>query len=278
MEKITTKILKKLSRIEKEKGELPLLLAFYRKLLQIQARAQKRIGTPKLGINREAISQRMQNGQSLLNVEDIVLDQGLVQELFAEVIKVFASYPQLFGELPEKLLRPEARQLLTHKAIKEWLTRMELPETLHYDENANLIPAILQATLQPFLAYYSEGIIESVDEMNWQRSYCPICGGTPDFSYLDNQYGARYLVCSRCDAEWMFKRLECPFCGCQEQSALHYLADDKELYRLYTCQHCQKYIKAIDLRKAKEKIVFPLERLLTIDMDRQAREMGFKNI
>jgi len=278
VEKITTKILEKLSKIEKEKGELPLLLAFYRKLLQIQVRVQKRIGTPKPGINREAISQRMQNGQSLLNIEDIVLDQGLVQELFAEVIKVFASYPQLFGELPDKLLKPGARRLLTKKAIKAWFTGKELPATMQDGVSENIMPAIIQATLQPFLTYYSEEFKDSVDEINWQRGYCPICGDTPDFSYLDKQRIARHLICSRCDAEWLFKRLECPFCGCQEQSALHYFTDDKELYRLYTCQHCQKYIKTIDLNKTKENIIFPLERLLTIDMDRQARERGFKNI
>ncbi len=277
MKKETTIILGKLSKIEKEKGELPLLLAFYRKLLQIQARAQKRISKPKPSINSEAICQRTQDGQPLLNIDEFVLDRGLVQELFVEVIKAFASYPQLFGELPEKLLRPGAGRLLTHKAIKAWFTGKELPATMQDGVSENLMPAIIQATLQPFLAYYSEEFKESADEVNWQRGYCPICGGTPDFSYLDNQRGARHLVCSRCDAEWLFKRLECPFCGCQEQSALHYFTDDKELYRLYTCQHCQKYIKAIDLSKTREKIIFPLERLLTIDMDRQARERGFKN-
>jgi formate dehydrogenase maturation protein FdhE len=75
----------------------------------------------------------------------------------------------------------------------------------------------------------------------------------------------------------VFQRLECPFCGYQEQGIPDYFADDKELYRLYTCQRCLKYLKAIDLRKTEDDILLPLERLLTIDMDRQAHEKGFEN-
>jgi FdhE protein len=276
VQKETTKILQKLSELEKEGGGLPLLLVFYRGLLQIQASVEKRIIKPEPRITREVICQRIRKGQPILSFDNLALDHNLVQELFVEVIATFNSYPQLFGELPKKLLKPGAGRLLTKKAIRAWFTENELPATIQDGVGENLMSAIIHATLQPFLAGHSEVLKNTIDYENWRRGYCPICGGSPDFSYLDKERGSRYLLCSHCDTEWVFKRLECPFCGCQNPYALNYTTDDKGLYRLYTCRDCGRYLKAIDLRKTEEDILFPLERLLTIDMDRQVREKDFE--
>ena len=92
---------------------------------------------------------------------------------------------------------------------------------------------------------------------------------------LKPEYGARWLLCSRCDTEWSFQRLECPYCGTKEQSALSFFTDEEGPYRLYVCDQCKCYLKAIDLRKAKDDIPLPLERLYTIDLDRQAKEYGY---
>ena len=92
---------------------------------------------------------------------------------------------------------------------------------------------------------------------------------------LKPEYGARWLLCSRCDAEWLFQRLECPYCDTKEQKALSFFTDDEQLYRLYVCDQCKCYLKAVDLRKAKAEIPLPLERLYTIDLDKQAKEYGY---
>jgi FdhE protein len=70
--------------------------------------------------------------------------------------------------------------------------------------------------------------------------------------------------------------LQCPYCGTQDQNALAYFTDDKGLYRLYVCEQCKHYLKAIDLRQAEAEVLFPLERFYTVDMDRQAQEQGYK--
>ena len=86
--------------------------------------------------------------------------------------------------------------------------------------------------------------------------------------------GLRGLLCSRCDAEWLFQRLQCPYCGTQNQAALAYFTDDEGVYRLYVCEQCHKYIKTIDLRHTESEVL--VERVLTLDMDRQAQEKGYK--
>ncbi len=71
-----SRILKKLKELEKGEGSLPLLLEFYRELLQIQSRAQKRIGTPKPGLSSEAISNRIQKGLPLVGFAELSLDMS----------------------------------------------------------------------------------------------------------------------------------------------------------------------------------------------------------
>ena len=271
----TTKILRKLSELEKEEGNLPLLLEFYRKLLQIQSRAQKRAGTPKLSLSPENIRQRTAKGLPLVSFDDLALDWAQVQDTFAKVTTVFAGYPQLFGEIPERLKKPGAGRLLTKRVVKAWFTGKELPATILDGASKNLMWTIIQATLQPFLAGYASALQSSVDQENWRRGYCPVCGGSPDMAALKPEYGARWLLCSRCNTEWLFQRLECPYCGTKEQSELSFLTDDEQLYRLYLCEHCKCYLKAIDLRKAETEVLLPLERLYTIDLDKQAKERGY---
>ena len=82
-------------------------------------------------------------------------------------------------------------------------------------------------------------------------------------------------MCSRCDAEWLFQRLECPYCGTKDQSTLAFFTDDKGLYRLYVCEQCRHYLKAIDLRKSEDEVLLPLERFLTPDIDAQAQQDGY---
>jgi len=270
-----SKILEKLKKQEKEEGKLPLLLEFYKKLLQIQSGVQQSRGAGMPALSRETIRKRLSHGRPVLRFSELNLDWPTVQDVFAKVTATFARYPRLFGELPENLKKPGASRLLTRKAAEAWFNGKELPRKIQDGISENLLQAIIQAALHPFLAIYARAYIDSVEQESWRRRYCPICGGSPDLAYLEKEYGARWLVCSRCDSEWLFQRLQCPHCGSQDQEDLAFYTDDEGMYRLYTCRNCQNYLKAIDLRKTgDEDILLPLQRLLTLDMDRQAREKG----
>ena len=122
---------------------------------------------------------------------------------------------------------------------------------------------------------HARALIGLVDQDAWRRSYCPVCGGNADFAYLETERGSRYLLCSRCDSEWLFQRLRCPYCHTEDQNALSYYSNDEEVYRLYVCERCKHYLKTIDLRKAKPEVEISVERLLTYELDAQAREDGY---
>jgi FdhE protein len=272
---IATKILNKLKEQEKEEGNLPLLLQFYRKLLQAQSKVAKRISAPKRGLSQEALLNRLQKGTALLNFNDLELDWELLRDMFTRVTGVFTGYPELFGEMPEKLKGSGAGRRLTKQAVKSWFIGKELPPTLLEGVSNNLMQSIMQATLQPFIASHTRPILSFLKTEQWRRSYCPVCGGSPDLAFLEKEQGARWLHCSRCDSEWLYQRLRCPFCNNQDQETLGFFTDDSEQYRVYVCEQCKHYLKAVDLRKTESEVLMPLERFYTIDLDMQAKEHGY---
>lgn len=276
--KADKEIIKRLEEEGKKKGLSPRFVEFYQRLLRIQSGAEKRIGRAKPGLKPEVINERIERGLPLISFDELALDWSALKDILTEVTATFADYPDLFGELPKSLREPKARQSLPKKVVRAWFERTKLPATIPLD-NVNeylLLEAIIHATLWPFLVSHSKALLSLIDQERWRREYCPICGGQPDFAFLDKERGARWLVCSRCDTEWLFQRLQCPYCGTQNQDALAYFTDDEGVYRLYVCEQCHKYIKAIDLRCTESEVSLPLERVLTVDMDRQAQEKGYQ--
>ena len=274
----TSAIIDHLEEKERKEGALPPLLKFYQKLLRVQSRVEQKIASRlEPGLSSEAILKRMERGQPLIAFDELALDWSLLRETGNEITAIFAGYPELFGELPEKMRKSGAGRLLTRKAVKAWFKGAGLPATISASAaSENLLSAIAQATLKPFLVSHAKTMVGLFDPERWRRPYCPICGGSPDFAFLDKELGARRLLCSRCDTEWLFQRLECPCCGTRDQNALAYFTDDEGLYRLYVCEQCKQYLKAIDMRQTGARVLLPLERLYTLDLDRQARENGYQ--
>ena len=271
----TNKILKKLVEQEKEEGNLPLLLEFYKKLIKLQSAAQKRIGTLQPIISTAAIKGRLAKGEPLVKFEELTIDWSLIRDLFVKVISVFAQYPQLFGEMPDRLDSPNIGRFLTKKAVKAWFTGKQFPVTVTKGVSNNLMQALVQATLLPVLNKHALALADLIPKDSWHKNYCPICGGSPDLGYMEKEVGGRWLVCSRCDSEWAYPRLQCPYCLNQEQSSLSFFEDEQGLYRLYVCNKCKCYLKVIDLRKTDSEVLVPLERIYTLDLDFQARKKGY---
>jgi len=272
----TDNIIKKLEEEKKKEGSLPQLLEFYQKLLRIESRLGSHIDLPKPSLTSKTINYRIAHGLPLVKFDELALDWSLLPDTFVEVADLFAQYAELFGLKPEELKELKPGRLLTRETVKAWFEGTPLsPQIKDSGVNEVLLEHIIQATLRPFLIKHCQALISLVDQERWRRGYCPVCGGNPDFAFLDEERGARWLLCSRCDAEWLFQRLECPGCGTQDQNDLAYFTDDKGLYRLYVCERCKRYLKAIDRREAKSEVLLPLERWYTVDMDRQARERGY---
>ena len=112
--------------------------------------------------------------------------------------------------------------------------------------------------------------------MRWKRSYCPTCGGVPDFATLGAEVGARYLLCSRCNSQWLYRRLGCPFCDTTDHTKVAYYTSEDSVYRLYVCQECRRYLKTLDTRETARTVLLPVERVTTVAMDVAAQQEGYR--
>jgi len=242
-------------------------IELHRKLLGLKIKDSY---LPVLDKHIRQIANRFAQSNFVLQFEDVFPDEALFCKLFSEANGIVSE------QFPDSRLENPQPSVIK-KAANAWYQYSSLNDIA--DEVGvgwEMFSLCLKAAFHPILVRYSEQLLPLVNQDSWRQRICPICGGKPDFSFLDRETGARWLICSRCDADWLFFRLECPFCGNQDQNSLGYLTDEKELYRLYTCEQCRTYIKAIDLRRAEGDVLFPLERILTLDLDRQASEAGYQ--
>lgn len=274
-----TRIIRKLEEWEQKEGRLPSVVQLYRELLQIQAEAESRIKVEKPRLADELVRERLREGRFLLAFEDFSPDWDEVQTVF-EQVAIWAAKDSEDSGAEVESLRNIARNRSLLREVAEVCYRGHSLTALATAERIDeaLLASVIGAALKPFLLAYSRLLLPEVDQELWRRRYCPICGSKPDFAYLDKDRGARWLLCSRCDAEWLFQRLECPYCGTQSQDALAYFTDEEgaNLYRLYICEQCHTYIKAVDLRRAHLEILLPLERVMTLDLSKQGQELGYK--
>lgn len=273
--KATDKIIKVLAEAEQP---LPDYMEFFRQIILSQTEITPPDKSEIIKELKQQSEQRLSESLPAITFPDLSINWEETFNLFKKVVELTGTYVSQEAEDKEQLLvYCESSDILAH-SVKLWFEAGSSPRvsTSHHHETAgSLTSSVLQVTLFPVLSSYSEALSPLVNHDLWQKSYCPVCGGTPDFSFLDSERGARWLLCSRCDSQWLFKRLQCPYCGNDDHKSLAYYTNDKNQYRLYTCDKCRTYIKAIDLRKADEEILLPLERVLTLDMDRQAREMNY---
>ena len=227
---------------------------------------------PKFHLTKDEILQREREGISLLSFSELSVDWSAVRHLFDDLVDLVADF---FPSSPAKRFHDISD---LKQVTKAWYEGESLEGRTEFQgsENEAILTMAIHSALWPFLSIQSEVLLPLVEQKLWRRGNCPICGGKPDFAFLDKEKGARWLLCSRCDAQWLFQRLRCPYCGNQNQETLAYFTDDEELYRLYVCEECKGYLKSIDLRKADSEVLLPLERILTLDLDNQAHEAGYE--
>jgi FdhE protein len=271
---INGRILKKLKEQKQTCGELPQYLELYRDLLLIQVEVSKTIPEPQPILTPDDIDGKLREGIPVLEWDALPVDWPIYQRLFQKAASTISEYIEPSSERLKNTrfgisaLQEMARAWYEGSSLSPWANTQSIAE--------DLLSAIVHCAIKPFLMSQAKAIAPFIQQEQWRRRYCPVCGGKPDFAFLDKEVGARWLVCSRCDTEWLFQRLECPYCGTTNQNDLAYFTDDKGQYRLYTCKSCHAYLKAIDLRHAPAGALMPLERVLTVDMDRQGQEKGLK--
>jgi len=270
---------KMLNRLAEAEQPLPTYLELFRQIIDVQKQSNIPDLSQSLAKLKEKVPHSPGKRKPVISFDDLVIDWTETKDLLQKVVRLTKEYLAPTFEETAELDRICTDHKLAENMSKSWFEAGTASgKGSKSTDIGPLIASVLQATFYPLLTTYSNELSPMIKQESWYQRYCPICGGSPDLAFLDKERGARWLLCSRCDTKWLYHRLVCPYCGNDEQKTLAFFTDDKGLYRLYVCDKCHHYIKAIDTRKSETEILLPLARVLTLDMDRQAQEMKYQAV
>jgi FdhE protein len=264
-----SRILQKLAEWERQQDPPADVARFYRDIFSLQYAAKRHIEGHAMA--EEEVSEHLKQGIALQSFDELPFAWPVLKYLLQQVVAIIGRQPSTIPADISRLNDIFSDDNALEHIVETWYNS----GLISAKTDLQLLAIVIQAGMWPFLNVQAEILSPQIEQSKWRRRYCPVCGGKPDFAFLAGENGARWLSCSRCDAEWLFQRLECPYCGTQDQSKLAYFTDEKEVYRLYVCEQCRSYIKSIDLRKTDNSTPLRLQKIFTTEMDVQAQQDGF---
>jgi FdhE protein len=218
-----------------------------------------------------AYSMRHKNGLPFLTKDDVRVHAPIIKNYFLKLASIMKA--QAF-EKTERLDELIARggEFRFQDLIGRDLNKAP------YFADDEMIGFLINETLGPVLEIYARKLGHHIKPNAWQEGFCPVCGKKPEFAVLKAEDGKRLLICSVCGFKWDFKRIQCVYCGNEDQKLLSYLmAAHEDMYRIETCDACRRYLKTIDLKNAAHEIFYDIESMITLHLDMIARNHGYSN-
>jgi FdhE protein len=266
-------VMEALAEARTQNPELADFYEFHQKVFRLQREAKAQIAATLEMLDQEVLRARVRQGLPQLSFAQLPLEAEGFSRLATEIAQALVQYDPKLAAGTDGLEEVDWLSLAGRRFEQGMVNEGEEdPE----EAEMGLVETSVDLALQPYLEWAAEQVMPHIHQEPWKRGYCPVCGGRPDFALLEGEAGARHLLCSRCRSQWLYKRLQCPFCNNTDHTKLLYYPSEDEVYRLYICQVCKHYLKAIDLRQATHKVVLAVEPLLTIAMDLAAQEQGYK--
>jgi len=270
--------------------ELASAVDMHIELLELHRRIQGRVPLPPLEIDANIFQQHQMEGRPLLRFEQIPLDLTdfrLMVRQTADVLHRFDALDASEFQLVHNLGRGD--QLL--EVAGQWYRRVaERPAAATApmaagglpvaggatpaSEPAEIVGHVLALALRPFLSRCAEVLQRRPELAGWAHAHCALCGGEPDLATLDAQ-GDRHLVCGRCQLQWRFDSIACPFCANADRSRITSFGTSDGLYRVYGCDACRRYVKAVDTRRAGRPLMPVLDAVAMLPLDAAAMQRGY---
>jgi FdhE protein len=243
----------------------------------ISARAETEVEPLQLEPDEQEVAELIDRRVPLLRHWEPRWDLDRFRDLYAQICDIGARHREdLAGQFEQirSALTEDADR--TRELVADYLREGKVEEAKPPELDDELLRFVLNNGLHPFLQAYAAVLVPLIKDVKWYQKVCPICGGEPDFGYLEKEVGGLRLLCSRCDTLWTYRRGECSFCGNSEKETFAYYLGEDEVYRLYVCDKCKRYLKVLDGRETARKSSLPVQRIITIGMDISARQEGYR--
>ncbi|MBO8125648.1 MAG: formate dehydrogenase accessory protein FdhE [Firmicutes bacterium] len=267
-------IIKKFDKaIEANEGLEP-VLSFYRDVLKEQIKVANKVEEPKEIPSAKEVKDSLLKGEPLIKNWSAPLNPNQVEKLFYKLIEILLKHrSEKSAELAKiKEIPWDFSKLGETFANEDLAPILEQAEKEGVDQS--LFSFLFINSLRPFYISYAEATRHLINDSDWTRPHCPVCGQLGQIAKLEGEGGKRYLYCSLCDTTWLYKRLECPYCGAGHEQ-LRYLDVEDSNYQIDVCDNCKGYIKTLDARELSSQPYMFLEDLLTIHLDLLAQKEGF---
>ncbi len=272
------KLKKRIQQLEKKRPGYKEILDFYQKVWEEQEKIKVSLKLQPIHIKKEWRELLTKEGFPILERKDFPIAIEASMTLFESLCQIGKdANPHMAKEVTkiEEILdqnRVDLKELWVG-GVKEGRGE-EIAHQFGLDKK--VFSFFIQEAMRPSIEAAVENLRGKLETENWLRGYCPICGSLPYLSFLKEEVGKRYLLCSFCRYQWRVERLSCPFCNNKEQEFLHYLyAEGEETCRIDLCDKCHQYIKTIDLRRIEDSDLV-LEDLATLHLDMLASQKGYK--
>ena len=231
------------------------------------------------GSGLETAQERLKNGLPCFTAESLEPDPEFLEGVFREIASLVRKHAVAEeGELErfDDLRRAGGIDLaqLVRKMVAgdaEYFNRISAEKGLPPE----LLVFFAENLARVFLSGWAEGLPAEAFR-GWLRGYCPVCGNEPRISKIEPKQGKRILSCSLCGTLWVFRRVECPYCGNVDSRQLRFFQmEEGSPYRVDVCEKCRRYIKSVDERKTGKETVLSTIDVITGYLDEAARKEGY---
>lgn len=268
-----------LKQLKDEQPELASAIDMQLELLEVQRRVQARVPLPRIQLDPQWLSTELAEGRPVVRFADIPLDWTDFRLTLRQTADVLLHY--------ETLERPEHERILAlgrdaerlEPLVTDWYlatSRAGGPNTPPHDPAPELasLEHVLVLSMRPFLARSAEAVRQASGFEAWRHGYCPVCGWEPDFAVITPS-AERRLICGRCQTQWVFAPLTCPFCSNDDRTLISSFASRDGRYRVYACDQCRRYLKAYDARTQTRPVMVAVDTIATLPLDAAAMKRGY---
>jgi FdhE protein len=276
-------IIQRLRALARKSPDLKDAARVYEAVLPLLRDAEIRVGT--IPLTQEQAREKMEKGQPLLFGTDLDLDLDSMRALMLKLARALES---LAGENEPRRAVALSRILLALEENTLDLGALLVPVAegksgplascaLRLGLDAELLMMLLQNALKPAMREWRRQLAPLTEGTPWSKGACLICGDAATLAELQGNNLTMHLRCGRCGADWLFRRLQCVYCGNEDPRTLRYLDSGSrgEIMRAETCEKCKGYIKIIAAFDPTPAELLAVEDLAALHLDYIAQKRGY---
>lgn len=156
----------------------------------------------------------------------------------------------------------------TGKLVDDWAA--------HLGIKPSAIDFVCRTVTRIVLEKRGSEALDQLEDFDWEKGYCPVCGAFPAVSMIQEKGGQRWLHCSECGYEWRFSRVICPYCEHEGQEGMtYYYVEDRSQDSAFICEKCSRYLITLSKVGDLEDRDFEISAISLVHLDMIMQDRGY---